>query len=155
MRPIDRETWYRFIEAVEIEWLSLSKVSARHYINDVYGNYKVEISPLAMEARPKFLFDPDKHFHNWGNRVRATPEVSITYMFERHKILTVKANYDVLYSCYPEFIDEIDVSDELWIVFLEDHLPLAITPFFRELVQGIAGRMNIAVPPVPMFKVLG
>ena len=53
----------------------------------------MDISPLAMEARPKFLFDPDKHFYNWGHKVRATPELSVTYMFERNKILTVKANY--------------------------------------------------------------
>ena len=35
MLDIDRDTWYRLIEAVELEWLSLSRVFSRHYINDV------------------------------------------------------------------------------------------------------------------------
>ncbi len=147
---LDKNTWNDLVSNVRMQWVCMKSLSASQNLSFPMISEQFP-DPMAIDVRAMFKLKPEKHIRVNLDFLFATPELKATYTLNRKKIIEIKAKYAVTYAVETGAVT--DTPDELWVAFLQKTLPLVLGPMFRELTQNIAGRMQIVLPPLPLFKV--
>ena len=137
------------------DFKSLSKVSARAELQDIYllsCNVSRTIDALSFDqvgAEINFagslLAEDDEFF---------TAQVNLTVLgHPKDDVDDVVINIDAAYNLVYRLGDKQSLTSDDLVTFCEMNAVYNIWPFFRELVQNMANRMDIPSLMLPLFKI--